>query len=116
MVVELIKTFYLDQADPRRDRLGRRGGIDYLIAVWAPADPIIRDAIGLSINDLAMLTSSNAPPPDPATFTTEDGITVNVNKTIPPEKLPSQYRETREYVSDDEDSRYEITYRYNRVA
>jgi hypothetical protein len=91
-------------------------GIDIIIALWAPADPIIRDSIGLSINDLATLTSANAPAPDPTTYTTEDGITVNVNKTIPPQKLPTQYTETREYVSDDQDSRYEITYRFNRVA
>jgi hypothetical protein len=91
-------------------------GIDLIIALWAPADPIIRDSIALSVTDLANLTSANAPAPDPRTFETEDGIVVNVNKTIPPLKLPLEYHETREYVSDDEDSRYEITYRYNRVA
>jgi hypothetical protein len=94
-------------------------GIDALIALWAPADPIIRDSIGLSINDLATLTSANAPAPDPATFTERDpqgDIVVNVNKTIPPLKLPLEYHETREYVSSSQDSRYEITYRYNRVS
>ena len=91
-------------------------GIDIIIALWAPADPIIRDAIGLSIIDLATLTSANTPAPDPRTFTTENDIVVNVNKTIPPLKLPLEYHETREYVSDDEDSRYEITYRYNHIA
>jgi len=90
--------------------------IDIIIALWAPADPIIRDAIGLSVTDLANLTSANSPAPDPRTFSTEDGIVVNVNKGIPPVKLPLEYHETREYVSDDQDSRYEITYRYNRVA
>ena len=34
----------------------------------------------------------------------------------PLDKLPHQYREMREYASDDEDSRYEITYRFNRIA
>ena len=91
-------------------------GIDIIIALWAPADPIIRDSIGLSVIDLATLTSANTPAPDPRTFTTEDDIVVNVNKTIPPLKLPLEYHETREYVSDDQDSRYEITYRYNHVA
>jgi hypothetical protein len=43
-------------------------GIDLIIALWAPADPIIRDSIGLSVTDLAMLTSANAPAPDPRTF------------------------------------------------
>jgi hypothetical protein len=91
-------------------------GIDIIIALWAPADLIIQDSLGLSVNDLATLTSANAPAPDPRTFKTEDGIVVNVNKTIPPVKLPLEYHETREYVSDAQDSRYEITYRYNRVA
>ena len=90
--------------------------IDIIAAFWAPADPIIRDTIGLSVTDLANLTSANSPAPDPRTFSTENGIIVNVNKGIPPIKLPLEYHETREYVSDDQDSRYEITYRYNRVA
>lgn len=91
-------------------------GVDLIITLWAPADPIIRDSIGLSVNDLATLTSANAPAPDPRTFSTENGIVVNVNKTIPPVKLPLEYHETREYVSDDQDSRYEITYRFNRIT
>jgi hypothetical protein len=91
-------------------------GVDIIIALWAPADPIIRDSIGLSVNDLATLTSANAPAPDPRTFTADNGIVVNVNKTIPPLKLPTEYHKTREYVSDDQDSRYEITYRFGRVA
>jgi hypothetical protein len=91
-------------------------GIDIIVSLWAPADPIIRDSIGLSITDLTALTSANAPIPEPRTFTTEEDIVVNVNKTIPPLKLPFEYHETREYVCDDEDSRYEITYRYNRIV
>ena len=90
--------------------------VDIIVALWAPADPIIRDSLGLSAVDLATLTSANAPAPDPKTFPTEDGIVVNVNKTIPPLKLPLEYHETREYVSDDNDSRYEITYRFNRLV
>lgn len=90
--------------------------IDLIVALWAPADLIIQDALGLSISDLAALTSVNAPAPAPASFTTEDDIVVNVNKTIPPLKLPLEYHETREYVSDDQDSRYELTCRYNRVS
>ncbi len=42
-------------------------GIDIIIALWAPADPIIRDSIGLSVTDLVTLTSANAPAPDPTT-------------------------------------------------
>jgi hypothetical protein len=91
-------------------------GVDIIIALWAPADLMIQDSIGLSITDLAKLTSANEPAPDPTTFTTEDGIVVNVNKTIPALKLPLEYHETREYVSDDQDSRYELTYRFSRIA
>lgn len=91
-------------------------GIDIIAALWAPADPIIRDAIGLSATDLFQLTDADFPSPDERSFEAADGIKVIVNGTIPPIKLPLEYHETREYVSDDEDSRYEITYRYNRVA
>jgi hypothetical protein len=41
---------------------------------------------------------------------------VNVNSPFPPLKIPLEYHETREYVSGDQDSRYLITYRFNRVA
>jgi hypothetical protein len=34
----------------------------------------------------------------------------------PLEKVPTQYRELREYRSDEENSRYAIVLRYNRVA
>jgi hypothetical protein len=61
--------------------------------------------MGLAVTDLAALTSANAPTPDPRTLATEGGITVNMNKTIPPVKLPLKYPETREHVSDDQDSR-----------
>lgn len=92
--------------------------VDVIVALWAPADPIIRDSFGFSAIDLDRLTSASFPAPSPTSFETEGdgGISVNINKTIPPEKLPLQYRETREYVSSTEESRYEITYRYNRVA
>lgn len=89
---------------------------DIITALWAPADPIIRDSFALSASDLEILTNANSPAPDPRTFESEEGIVVNVNATIPPVKLPLEYHETREYVSDDEDSRYEITYRFNRIA
>lgn len=91
-------------------------GVDAIIALWAPADPIIFDTIGLSITDLAWLTSADAPPPGSSSFTTEDDIVVNVNTSIPPVKRPLEYVEVREYVSDDQDSRYELRYRYSRVA
>ena len=87
--------------------------VDLFYALWAPADPIIFDSIGLSINDLVELTSANYPLPVTRSFDTQEGIQVNV---FPLEKIPSQYRERREYVSDEQESRYEIVYRVNRVA
>jgi hypothetical protein len=87
--------------------------VTLILAAWAPADLIIQDNIGLSAIDLAALTSAGFPSPAPAEYTTEGGIKVSVN---PIEKIPNQYRETREYRSDKEDSHYEITLRYNRLA
>jgi hypothetical protein len=91
-------------------------GIDLLIAWWAPADPIIRDTIALSVNDFAALTSANAPAPGPMTYGAPSGIEVDVNKTIPPVKGPLEYHETRQYRCADQDSAYEITYRFARTA
>jgi hypothetical protein len=83
------------------------------LALWAPADLIIEDEIGLTAVDLAALTNANFPAPAAASYRTHGGLQVNVN---PVDKRPSEYSERREYVSEDEDSRYEITLRYNRVA
>ena len=113
---DLLKNFSWTKVILEVAALVLLAGIDALIAWWAPADPIIRDSIALSITDLATLTSVNAPAPDPRTFSSTDGIVVNVNKTIPPVKLPLEYHETREYVCDSQDSRYEITYRFARVT
>jgi hypothetical protein len=113
---DLIKNFSLKKLFLLAAALAVLAGIDLLIAWWAPADPIIRDSIALSIDDLATLTSSNAPAPDPTTFNSENGIVVNVNKTVPPVKLLDEYHETREYVCDNQGSRYEITYRFSHVA
>jgi hypothetical protein len=112
----LIKAFSWTKVILLAVALALVAAIDLLVAWWAPADPIIRDSIALSINDLAILTSSNTPAPDPATFNSENGIVVNVNKTIPPVKKLLEYHETREYVCADQDSRYEITYRFSHVV
>ena len=82
--------------------------VDAILTMWAPADLIVRDSIGLSITELDTLTNANAPP-----VGSRRGQ--HVNKTIPTEKTPS-YRETREYVSSDQDGRYKLIYRDNRVA
>lgn len=87
--------------------------IDVFVALWAPADLIIEDAIGPTTLDLVELTSVNFPLPLPTEHVTPQGIKV---KVTPLEKIPQQYREKREYVSDDEESRYEIVLRYNRLA
>lgn len=87
--------------------------IDVFVALWAPADLIIEDAIGPTTLDLVELTSVNFPLPLPTEHVTPQGIKV---KVTPLDKIPQQYRERREYISDDEESRYEIVLRYNRVA
>ena len=63
--------------------------------------------------DLAQLTSVNFPSPGFGSFEATDDITVTTN---PLERLPNQYREFREYASDDEDRRYILFFRYNRTA
>lgn len=83
------------------------------LSLWAPADLIIQDEIALTTVDLAALTDGNLPAPNIAPFTTSGGIEV---KVTPLDKSPSKYRERREYISDEEGSRYEIVYRYDRVA
>lgn len=87
--------------------------VDVFIALWAPADLIIEDAMGPTTGDLVELTSVNFPLPLPTEHLTPQGIKV---KVTPLEKIPHQYREKREYISDDEESRYEIVLRYNRLA
>jgi hypothetical protein len=82
-------------------------------ALWAPADPIIEDGIGLSALDLFQFTNMNFPLPSPTEYRTTEDIKV---KVTPLEKTTQQYRELREYFSDDGDSRYEITLRYNRLT
>jgi hypothetical protein len=83
-----------------------------IVALWAPADLIIEDTIALSSLDLAMLTNANFPAPPEQEFTTNGDIDV---KVVPVSK-DVQYRERREYESDDEDSEYHITLRYNRLS
>ncbi len=87
--------------------------IDVFVALWAPADPIIEDMIGPSTQDLVELTSMNFALPAASEHVTPQGIKV---KVTPLGKIAGQYRERREYISDDEDSRYEIVFRYTRLA
>jgi len=87
--------------------------VDAIIAGWAPADPIMQESFGFSLSELVELTSVNFPTPGFGHFDATDDISVD---TTPLEKLPNQYREFREYASDDEDSRYDLFFRYNRTA
>jgi hypothetical protein len=87
--------------------------IDAIIARWAPADPIMQEALGFSEVDLAELTSLNFPSPGHSSHDATDDITVTLN---PLGKLPNQYREFRQYISSDEESQYELVLRYNRTA
>jgi hypothetical protein len=87
--------------------------IDVFVALWAPADLIIEDTIGLTTVDLATLTGANFPAPSVDQHVTVGNIKVKATSV---EKRPQQYKERREYISDDEESRYEITLRYNRIA
>ena len=79
----------------------------------------VRSTLACAVNrldtllDLAERTGADFPLPDATSFTTEGDIKV---KVTPLEKIPTQYRERREYRSDDEDSRYEIVFRFNRSA
>lgn len=84
-----------------------------VVARWAPADLIMDDAIGFSVVDLADLTDAASPSPLITHHTSPLGLGVNVT---PLEKSALTYREFREYVADEEDSRYEIYLRYNRTA
>ncbi|WP_216831767.1 Ig-like domain-containing protein [Alkalihalobacterium elongatum] len=83
------------------------------VALWAPADLIIEDHIGLGLRDLGMLTSPNFPLPPSSQSMSPGGINVNV---VPLNKVASQYMERREYRSEEEGSHYQITLRYIRLT
>jgi hypothetical protein len=112
-IVEKLASFGLAGAIAGAIAIAVVLAIDVFVALWAPADLIIEDGIGPTNPDLAQLTSVNFPLPAPSEHITPQGIKV---KVTPIDKIPQQYRERREYISDDEDSRYEIVLRYNRLA
>lgn len=91
--------------------------IDLIVALWAPADLIIEDTLAFSASDLARLTNINIPSPqassDVTIYTTPGDIKVRLMWAG---KNQFEYREQRGYLSDDEDSWYNITLRYNRLA
>ncbi len=84
-----------------------------VIARWAPADLIMDDAIGFSVIELAELTNVDVPTGGITKHQSPQDLEVVVT---PLDKIALTYREFREYVADDEDSRYEVYLRYNRIA
>jgi hypothetical protein len=87
--------------------------VDAIIALWAPADPIIDDVIAMTVVDLAQLTSPDFPMLGRQRYTRAHGIKV---LREPVEKLPTQYKERRTYESPDEGSTYQLRLRFNRVV
>jgi len=84
-----------------------------IVARWAPADLIMDDAIGYSVVELAELTNANVPAPVFGEFESPQGLKASLN---PLEKGALTYREFREYHSEEEESRYDLFLRYNRIA
>jgi hypothetical protein len=91
--------------------------IDLFVALWAPADLIIQDTLAFSTTDLVRLTNINVPAPtadsDKTLYKTPEEIKVRLMESS---KIANQYKEERGYISDDEDSWYNIRLRYNRLA
>jgi hypothetical protein len=81
------------------------------VAIWAPADLVMEDIVGLSVLDLDELTSPNYQPRPTANYTTGGNIAVTVEAAS---KIV-EYIEHRLYHSDDEGSRYRISLRYSRT-
>jgi len=65
-----------------------------LILAAAPADLLIEDSLGFTLSDLDALTNTDLPLPEIAQYVSQQGIKV---KATPLEKVPTQYRERREY-------------------
>lgn len=84
-----------------------------IVSYWAPADLIMDDAIGLSVVEFAELTDADVPAPVFAEFESPQGLKVSLN---PLEKGALTWREFREYHSEEEESRYDLFLRYNRIA
>lgn len=85
--------------------------IHIFVALWAPADLVIEDAAAFTTLELGTLTSPLFPALAERSFTSAGDIDVRV---VPVSK-GGQYVERREYRSDNEDSEYHITLRYNRL-
>jgi hypothetical protein len=73
--------------------------------------------LAFSTTDLVRLTNVNVPAPtadsDKTLYKTPEEIKVRLMESS---KIANQYKEERGYISDDEDSWYNIRLRYNRLA
>lgn len=85
--------------------------VQAFVAWWAPADLVIEDAAAFTRLDLGARTSPLLPAPPEVSFTSAGGVDVRV---VPVSKGVA-YVERREYRSNDQDSEYHVTLRYNRV-
>jgi hypothetical protein len=84
------------------------------MAMWAPADLIMQDDIGLTMIDLVSLTSGAYPNPPFRQYMTDGEVRVIAK---PNSKGQTQYLEEREYSTGiAEWSKYSLFLRYNRVV
>ena len=87
--------------------------IDLIIAAWAPADLIIEDPTGYSITDLAERTSPAFPLPPVVASNPKAGSRSTARQK---RKFPCSTARCVSTDSSDEESSYQITFRFNRVA
>jgi hypothetical protein len=71
------------------------------------------DPIGFSVIELAELTNVDLPTGGITLHQSPQDLEVVVT---PLDQTALTYREFREYVAEEEDSRYEVYFRYNRTA
>lgn len=94
--------------------------IGVLYALWAPADPIAIDFIILSAVGLHDMTNPQKPVPPPYSRSFgELGLSVTPQQTKPEDIQPGgtnrTYSEDHTYTSSEEDSKYRLTYRAQRM-
>jgi len=87
--------------------------IGIIFAIWAPADLVIEDPMGLTSLQLDQMTNANFPPPPDGNYRTADGIDVRTRVVA---KMANQCLEERVYRSSSENSRYCMTLQYTRLS
>jgi hypothetical protein len=89
-----------------------------LYALWAPADPIGFDAMTFDAWALFDLTdpATMLPPPYSKTFNELSlDVTPKKPKSVQPGGTQARYSEDHVYHSSDENSRYRLVYRVERI-